>query len=99
VVVECSEGASTYSSPVDGLSLDSTSTLMEEVLEPLFWLVKFAKTLHTAEVFGELPPYVPMQIFHFNQRLTLVPYEPHICPCLYLCLLLELRFPGHPQPC
>jgi hypothetical protein len=50
------------------------------------------------EGFGEPTPSVPAWMLHSAQRLTLVPSEPLVAPSLYLHLLPELHFPGHPQP-
>jgi hypothetical protein len=76
----------------------STSTLMEGVLEPLFWPDRVAATLRTAEGFGELAPSVPMLMFHSISMFSQVPSQPFGSLPLYVPLLSELRFSWHPQP-
>jgi hypothetical protein len=54
--------------------------------------------MHSVEGFGEPTPYVPARMLRSTQRLTLVPFETMVSPSLYIAPLLELHFPGHPQP-
>jgi hypothetical protein len=99
LAVECSDGVSTSSSPMDGHDT-SASALMVGVLEPLFWQGRVATTMCTVEGFREPTPFVPdpMRMLRSSCRLTLVPSEPLAAPSLCVDLLLELCFPWKHQP-
>jgi hypothetical protein len=76
----------------------SNSRLMSRISKPLFWPKRVATTLHTVEGSREPTPSIPAWMSLSSWKLTRVPSEPLVSPSLYLRLLLELCFPGHPQP-